>query len=177
MRMARDISEIADYAGAGSYDLAGYSLGGFVSVVAAVEDSRVRRLALCGCCDQLFADQIRHPDLSGIPAALRAADPKSIANPVQKGFRWLADRMGSDRLALAACCEGFNSDWQISGEAVPRVRVPTLVIGGRDDWIMVGVERLTDVIPDCRLVWTEGDHLTALNDPEFATELVKFFES
>ena len=176
MRMARDVIEIADHAGADSYDLAGYSLGGFVAIVSAVEDPRVRRLALCGSCEQLFADQLRHPVLSGVPAALRADDPQSVANPVTRAFRLLADRIGSDRLALAACFEGFNADWQISGEAVPKLRIPTLVIGGRDDFIMIGVERLTDVIPDNRLVWTEGDHITALNDPKFAQELVAFFE-
>ena len=176
MRMARDVIEIADHFGAKAYDLAGYSLGGFVAIITAVEDPRVRRLALCGSCEQLFADQLRDPVLGGVPAALRADDPQTITNPVAKAFRRLADSVGADRLALAACNEGFNADWYLSGEAVAKLRIPTLVIGGRDDFIMIRVERLTDVIPDNRLVWTEGDHLTTLNDPKFAEELVAFFE-
>ena len=175
-RMARDVIEIAGHAGAEAYDLAGYSLGGFVAIVVAVEDPRMRRLALCGSCDQLFMDQLGDPDFGCVPAALRAEDPEAIASPNARRFRKFADRTGADRLALAACYEGFNADWRISGEAVPNVHIPTLVIGGRDDPIMVGVERLTDAIPDNRLVWTEGDHFTALDDPKFALELVAFFE-
>lgn len=176
-RLARDVSEIADHAGLESYDLAGYSLGGFVAVVVAVRDPRVRRLAICGSCEQLFADQLRRVEFRTIPDALRADDASAITNATGRQFRALADGLGSDRLALAACFEGFNADWYISGEAVPHVRVPTLVIGGKDDSIMVGVERLTDVIPDVRLVWTEGDHLTAIREPEFAAALAEFFVS
>ena len=176
-RLARDVSEIADHAGLQSYDLAGYSLGGFVGVVVAVRDPRVRRLALCGSCEQLFADQLGHTDFRTIPDALRTDDPSTVTNAIGRQFRAVADALGSDRLALAAFFEGINADWHISGEAVPHVRVPTLVIGGKDDFVMVRVERLTDVIPDVRLVWTEGDHLTAVNEPEFAAALAEFFAS
>ncbi len=58
---------------------------------------------------------------------------------------------------------------------MPLIRVPTLVIGGKDDHIMVGVERLTDVIADVRMVWTSGNHLTAVADPAFAATLAEFF--
>lgn len=174
-RLARDVSEIADEAGLESYDLAGYSMGGFVSVIVAVEDSRVRRLAICGSCNQLFMDLLSAPDEGQVPAALRADDGRAFANPRARGFRLFADAIGADRLALAACFEGFGSDWKLSGEAVPRISVPTLVIGGRDDDVMVGVERLTGVIPDVRMVWTGGDHLGAPSDPAFAAGLLEFF--
>ncbi len=175
-RLARDVTEIADEAGLGPYDLAGYSLGGFISVIVAVRDSRVRRLAICGSCDQLFLDQLADQGMRYVPAALRSDDPKEVPAKVARGFRRFADATGSDRMALAACFEGINgSDWRSSGEAVPLIRVPTLVIGGRDDFIMVGVERLTDVIPGAQMVWTSGDHFTALDDPAFATSLVQFF--
>ena len=176
-RLARDVMEVADEAGLAAYDLAGYSLGGFISVIVAVEDRRVRRLAICGSCDQLFMDQLADPDHGDVPAALRSDDP--AADPsisvTAKGFRQFADFLGSDRMALAACFEGLGFDWRSSGEAVPLIRVPTLVIGGRDDYIMAGVERLTDVIADVRMVWTNGDHLTAVADPAFAATLAEFF--
>jgi pimeloyl-ACP methyl ester carboxylesterase len=176
-RLARDVSEVADHFGLQRYDLAGYSLGGFVAVVVAVRDPKVRRLAICGSCEQLFADQLRRVEFRTIPDALRADDPSTVTNATGRQFRALADALGSDRLPLAACFEGFNADWHISGEAVPHVRVPTLVIGGKDDSIMVGVERLTDVIPDVSLIWTEGDHLSAISQPEFAAALAEFFAS
>lgn len=175
-RLAQDVMEIADEAELGAYDLAGYSLGGFVSVVVAVRDRRVRRLAICGCCDQLFMDQLADPGMRYVPAALRSDDPKEVPAKLARGFRRFADATGSDRMALAACFEGINGpDWQSSGEAVAMIRVPTLVIGGRDDFIMVGVERLTDVIPGAQMVWTSGDHFTALDDPAFAANLSEFF--
>ena len=175
-RLARDVTEIADEAGLGPYDLAGYSLGGFISVIVAVRDSRVRRLAICGSCDQLFLDQLADQGMRYVPAALRSDDPKEVPAKVARGFRRFADATGSDRMALAACFEGINGpDWQSSGEAVPLIRVPTLVIGGKDDYIMVGVERLTDVIPGAQMVWTSGDHFTALDDPAFAANLSEFF--
>ena len=175
-RLAQDVTEIANETGLEAYDLAGYSLGGFISVIVAVRDRRVRRLAICGCCDQLFMDQLGDPGHRYVPAALRSDDPKEVPDKLARGFRRFADATGSDRMALAACFEGVNGpDWQSSGEAVPLIRVPTLVIGGKDDYIMVGVERLTDVIPGAQMVWTSGDHFTALDDPAFAANLSEFF--
>ncbi len=104
-RLAQDVMEVADEAGLAAYDLAGYSLGGFISVIVAVKDRRVRRLAICGSGDQLFMDQLADPDHGDVPAALRSDDPvgDSSISVTAQGFRQFADFLGSDRMALAAC--------------------------------------------------------------------------
>ena len=51
-RLAQDVSELADALGLTRYDIAGYSMGGFVAAISAVQDVRTRRLAICGCCEQ-----------------------------------------------------------------------------------------------------------------------------
>ena len=177
-RLAQDVIELADALGLTRYDIAGYSMGGFVAVISAVRDPRTRRLALCGCCEQLFVDHSSSPTYSQVADAIRAVAADSVSDPTARAFRRAVDASGADRFALAACYEGMTGrHWQMSGDAIPKLRLPTMVIGGRDDRVMVGLERLTGVIPNAEMVWVNGDHLTAVRDSAFALELVRFFAS
>lgn len=175
-RMARDTSEVADAFGLTRYGLAGYSMGGMMGVITAAEDPRIERFALCGCVEQIFSDQAREPTRRDIPMALRASDLSAVENPVALAFRRAADAMGTDKEAAARCFDGFSGPgWEASREAVARIAAPTLIIGGRQDWLMARPERLTETIPDTRLVWIEGDHFSAVLNPALGRELAGWF--
>ncbi|MBL8560393.1 MAG: alpha/beta fold hydrolase [Hyphomonadaceae bacterium] len=173
-RLAADISEAADVVGAERFDLAGYSMGGMVGVVTAAKDARVQRLAICGCVRQIVQDRGRDPSFSTVPAALRAASIEEVTSPWGRTFRAVAERMGGDLHALAACFEGLEVGAQESRDALPLIRARTLVIGGRSDPLMKDAEAFTGAIAGAHLEWVDGDHLTAVVDPRFTAALTAF---
>jgi pimeloyl-ACP methyl ester carboxylesterase len=173
-RMAKDIMEVADLVGAARYDLAGYSMGGMIGVIVAAEDARVNRLAVCGCSQQILLDRRSDGSFSNVPAALRAPDKASVTDPWARTFRAVAERMGGDLQALAACFEGIEADPESSRAALARIAQPALILGGRSDPLMAGAQELSQKIARSRLEWVEGDHLSAVVDPRFAGELAAF---
>lgn len=174
-RLAQDISEAAVAAGAERYDLAGYSMGGMVGVITAANDRRVQRLAICGCVQQILKDRQRDPAFSNVAAGLRAPSADAVTDPWARTFRAVAERMGGDLHALAACFEGIEKSSEESRAALAGITASTLVIGGRKDPLMEDAETLVARIANARLEWVEGDHLTAVVDPRFTTALVELF--
>ncbi len=103
--MARDVAALADHLGLDHFDLVGYSMGAIVSVVAATQEPRIRRLVVGGVgagVVEVGGVDTRAVAKEAIAAALLADDPDAIADPVVRAFRTLADQTGADREALAA---------------------------------------------------------------------------
>ncbi len=171
-RMALDISEAATAVGAERYDLAGYSMGGMVGVITAASDARVQRLAICGCVQQITGLERR--EFNDVPGALRAASADTITQPWARTFRAVAERMGGDLHALAACFEGLETDPQTSRDALSKITAQTLILGGRADPLMKDADALAAAIKGARVEWVDGDHLTAVVDPRFAPALAEF---
>lgn len=175
-RMARDTIEVADALGLTQYDLAGYSMGGMTGVIVAARDPRVRRFAVCGCVQQVLSGGAEwERNFGRVPQALRAASREDVTDPWARTFRAVAERMGGDLHALAACFEGIEVDPQASTTALPGIHAPTLIVGGREDPLMREADRLATLIPSARVEWVDGDHLTAVAAPAFTAALVKFF--
>jgi pimeloyl-ACP methyl ester carboxylesterase len=171
--MATDLIRLFDVIGAPRVDLAGYSMGAVVSLLAAGRDPRVRRLVVGGIGARVV-ERERGDSPTGsrgaIAAALRAADPASITDPVAVRFRALADRAGGDREALAACADAA----QMGGVAFGPITAPTLILVGEQDVLAARPEVLAAAIPGARLLRVPGDHLGAVVDPRFAPAIVAF---
>lgn len=171
--MAGDLATVADELGFEQFDLAGYSMGGIVSLVLACTDSRVRRLVVggigAGVVERGGVDT-RAIRSSALVAALEADDPASVTDPTAAAFRAFADATGADRLALAAHARAIRA------EALPLadITAPTLLIAGDADPLAVRPQVLADAIPGARLLTVSGDHLGAVRVPEFAAALVGF---
>lgn len=175
-KMAADLRRLFDLTRAPQIDLAGYSMGAIVSLLTASQDARVRRLVVGGVGgglverQGLVASQATPAARGSIAAALRAPDAASIQNPIAMRFRALADRVGTDREALAACAEAsFTSTIPFD-----QITAPTLVLVGDADPLATRPEALAAAIPQAQLRVIAGDHLSAVLNPAFAPAIVDF---
>jgi pimeloyl-ACP methyl ester carboxylesterase len=172
-RMAEDLADLLRATEVGEIDLVGYSMGAVVSLLFAVDDSRVRRLVVggvgsgiveCGGVDR------RALSNDAIIEALSAQDPASVDSPGAAAFRSLADALGSDRLALIAQARSIHR-----GEiGLQRISAPALVLAGGQDPLAIRPQVLVDALPDATLQMLDGDHMRALADPRFAASIVEF---
>lgn len=172
-KMVADLRQLFDLSGAPQVDLVGYSMGAMVSLLTASEDARVRRLVVGGVGGGLVSREglsSRAAARGTIAAALRASDAASVHDPIAARFRALADFVGTDREALAACAEASFSS------AIPfgQISAPTLVLVGDADPIATRPEVLAAAIPHAQLRLITGDHLSAVTNPAFASAIVEF---
>jgi pimeloyl-ACP methyl ester carboxylesterase len=171
--MAADVRALADHLGLAAFDLVGYSMGGIVSLLVAVDEPRVRRLVVGGIGEGVVlsggVDQ-RVVRSSALAAALRADDPGVLADPVVRAFRAFADATGSDRLALAAQADAVHA----RSIDLAAIAVPALVLAGTSDPLATRPEELARAIPGAEVHLVPGDHGGTLRRPEFARAIVEF---
>jgi pimeloyl-ACP methyl ester carboxylesterase len=174
-KMADDLIGLLDVLGSSRVDVAGYSMGAVVGLLAATRDRRIARLAVGGVgaptVTELTDDDRRARQRKGIAAALRAADPSEITSKSAAAFRTVADYVGGDRLALAAHAEVLHS----RPIALDQVTARTLVLAGTDDPLAARPDELVKAIPDAALAILPGDHLSVPTSAAFAMALVEFF--
>ncbi|WP_155374461.1 alpha/beta fold hydrolase [Catellatospora vulcania] len=172
-KMARDLAALFDLLELDRVDLAGYSMGGVVALLTAAADDRVRRLVTggigAGAVEQGGVDRAALPGRALIDGLL-ADDPSGITDERVMGFRLFADASGADRKALAAQAQAGHR----TPIALDRIKIPTLVLAGTDDWLATRPEVLAAALPDARWKVLSGDHLTVVRNPEFAAALVSF---
>lgn len=174
--MSKDLSLLLDEIGADGVHLAGYSMGGVVSLLAAASDRRIERLVVGGVPAGLIeagGADTREAERRAIAEALLADDPATIRDQAAAAFRNMADLAGGDRRALAA-----------QASAARQARVPladitarTLVIAGADDVLAAGPHALAKAIPDGQALVIPGDHVTAVTGPAFARAIVDFLSA
>jgi pimeloyl-ACP methyl ester carboxylesterase len=172
-KMAADLRRLFDLSGVDQVDLVGYSMGALVSLLTASQDARVRRLVVGGVGAGIVEREglrSRVAARSTIAAALRTPDAGSIQDPIAMRFRGLADVVGTDREALAACAEASFS----SSVPFAQITAPTLVLVGDEDPIAERPEVLAAAIPHAQLRLISGDHLGAVTNPAFAPAIVEF---
>lgn len=169
--MSRDVAALLDHLGLERVDMAGYSMGSFVTLgLAASGDPRLRSIFLGGA----GTAQVRtaRPEVAlAIADGLEADDPSSITGARAKAFRYFADATGQDRLALAAI---QRSSTAVDADGVAAIRLPTVVVNGARDTIVGDPGSLARLIPRARSVVVPGNHLSAVTRPEFRDELVTF---
>lgn len=173
-KMAQDLSRLFDIIGGEQFDLAGYSMGAIVSLIAASQDARIRRLVVGGVGGRIAGrDESEARSPTGDPsfvAAMQAQDTSTITNPIAKAFRSFADRVGSDREALAAQLIARHKG------VIPlsQISAPTLLITGDSDPLATEPEKLAAAIPNVQTLLLPGDHLGIVRLPRFTNALVEF---
>ena len=165
--MPRDAQALLDHLGVETVDVVGYSMGSMVSSRLVPMEPRTRRLVLGGVGQGLVTGRMPR---AGVADGLIADDPSTITDPTARAFRRFADSTGADRHALWAIQKGRGGQ----GPPIGDIRVPTLVLVGRDDVLVGPPEPLAAAIPGAVVQIVEGDHLSAVADPAFSKAIVDF---
>lgn len=150
-------------------DVIGYSLGARLAWELPAATGRVRRLVLGGLSPfEPFAGV-------DIVAIARAVDGEPPADPFVGMMAGMVSGAGRDTDSLLALMAGLGSEpFAPEDPASSRPDVPTLLVAGADDPMTQGLEGLTTVVPDARLVRVPGDHLGALHSPAFREAALTF---
>jgi pimeloyl-ACP methyl ester carboxylesterase len=170
--MVKDAQSLMDHLGVEQVDVVGYSMGSLVSSRLVPRERRARSLVLGGVGGDL-GRQPERLNRAAIAAALEVEVRSTIEDASARAFRAFADSTGADRLALAAVLRGAMGQPAALGE----IAVPTLVVAGDKDVLAGSPQALADRIPGAIANVISGDHLGAVNDPEFARCMVSFLAS
>ncbi|MHB8456857.1 MAG: alpha/beta fold hydrolase [Acidimicrobiales bacterium] len=167
--MGRDVQALLDHLDLASVDMAGYSMGSFVTIDVALRDSRIRKIFLGG----VGTRQARGGASAAIAIAeaLEAEDPSELSDGSGKAFRNFAAATGQDRLALAAIQRAAGS---LDLGAASSIKLPTLVVNGEKDTLIGDPSSLASLIAGARSLVVPGDHLSAVLKPEFRQALVSW---
>jgi pimeloyl-ACP methyl ester carboxylesterase len=169
--MVKDLACLLDELGLHQVDLVGYSMGATVALLAATQESRIRRLVAGGVGGDIL--HLDSPSRNHGKKALAGAMLGSrwgIRNPTLAGFRLLADMVLADRKAMAAQALAFHA------QRIPleQIAVPTLIIAGDKDPFAKQPDKLQKAIKGAELKIVSGDHSTVLIKPSFQNAIKDF---
>jgi pimeloyl-ACP methyl ester carboxylesterase len=171
--MALDVIALMDHLGIDRADLAGYSMGSFISARLLVSHpERWKSAILAGGGDRIMSGGPRL-NADAMAKAFETSDPSSVTDDIARGFRQFAERSGNDLAALAAM-QRAPERHAFDGSRLRDVRIPVLVLIGENDTLVGKGEQLAAAIPGAKLVHTPGDHITAVAKPEFREAMVDF---
>ncbi len=172
--MARDAARLLDHLDLTAADVMGYSMGARITAFLAIEHpQRVRSAVISGLGDQLVKP---FPAADAIVAALGAANPDDIADPVGRAFRLFADQTGGDRKALAACMAAGRQ--MLPAEKLAGLSLPVLVAVGSDDEIAGDAQALAALMANARAFIIPGrDHMKAVGDKAHKAAVLEFLET
>jgi pimeloyl-ACP methyl ester carboxylesterase len=172
--MADDVIAVLDHLAIPEADIMGYSMGGFLTASLLVRHpSRFRSAILAGVGDMVNQGGPDPERGERIAEALLAPSAEAVTDPVARTFRRFAERNGNDLVALAALqrAERFRYD----PARLADVRIPVMVLVGREDALAQTADRLAARLPNARLRTVPGDHLTAVN-ADFIREVLAFLD-
>lgn len=171
--MARDVLALAHHLGLDRVDMAGYSMGSFVTIEVATRAPGLLRSIFLGGIGTGQA-RIRSGAYLAIAEALEADDPSQVTDPTGKAFRNFADATGQDRLALAAI---QRSGMSFDVEALSSLHLPAVVVNGERDTLIGDPSSVAERIEGARSITVPGDHISAVVKDEFRQALVSFATS
>jgi pimeloyl-ACP methyl ester carboxylesterase len=167
------VSQLAGLAAPfGTVDLVGFSVGAWVSAVAAATGRiSVRRLVLVGFGDGMLggtAARQRDDDR----AAISLTGPLEYGNVRGALFRRIAAAAGNDLARLAEFSAASTRD--LTPELLRAISCPVLVIIGDSDWVGPALQ-VCDVLAHCTLLTLpRTDHFAAAEHPEAILATARF---
>jgi len=169
--LADDGLALIDQLGLDDYRLAGYSAGGKVVLRLLARGARPARAVVGGQgVDALDAESDRTGGYRRMLAAVANGDTFAPGSP-EEGFTGWIRQVGADPRAIGYL---LGSLVATPPDALRQVPTPTLVVAGEGDSRSATAGELAALLPNGRLTLVPGDHLTALDAPEFTTAVLDF---
>jgi len=169
--LADDGLALLAHLGLDDYDLGGYSLGGRLVLRLLARGARPARAFVGGQgLDALDEDTSRTDGYRRLLTALAEGRAFPPGSQEAQFAAWLAGT-GGDPWAVRAVLDTFVAT---PAQALREVPVPTLIVVGAGDSRGASAGELAALLPDGRLTRVPGDHLTALDAPEFTNAVLGF---
>ncbi|MDE2463587.1 MAG: alpha/beta hydrolase, partial [Alphaproteobacteria bacterium] len=167
-----DLIGLLDHLDVARVDVLGYSMGGRLALaLASACPQRVDHVVAAGVGGRLLAP----PSAPGaMAAAMEAANPADISEPMLRSFRHFADEQGADCKALAAFSRGPATP--LSAERLALISAPCLIIAGARDPLAGDPTELAALIPGAKARQLPGcDHFSAVAHGLLKASVFDFF--
>lgn len=187
-QMAKDIINLMDHLKIEKAHIAGYSLGGFLTVyLTATYPDRIICSVPCGAgwaapgsASISLTDEIATALESGqgITPLIKALTPAGQPQPTQEQLDSMNKMLTAmnDPLALAGVARGLKN-LALPQEKIAAIKVPMRDIIGEIDPLKEGVDALKAANPAVDVVVIEGgDHMNTFGNPAFAAALKEFID-
>lgn len=169
--LVRDLVALAGALELEEFDLAGFSLGARTAARAVAEGLAPRRLVLAGMGLEgltgwprrggFFIDAIdRFSEVS-------QGDPAFLAVQFMK-------TMKIDRVAARLLLQSIQD---LQPDELGKLSMPALVLCGEDDRDNGSPEALAEALPDGRLEWMPGTHMSSVTKPDLGQAIARFLSS
>lgn len=187
-QMVEDAVRLLDHLGIQKAHVAGYSMGGGITLQLLVTYPDRFRSAILGGSGwrppgedftqmmTALAESLEQG--KGIGPLIIALNPAGQPPPTEEAIAAANARVMAinDPLALAAVIRGGVANRQITEERLRANRVPTLAVVGEIDPVKAGVDAMVGVMDNLEVKVLQGkDHLTAVADPALAQSMHTFF--
>jgi pimeloyl-ACP methyl ester carboxylesterase len=169
--MAADAANLLAHLGIASADVMGYSMGGRIAAVLAIEHpAKVRTLVIAGMGMGIVEGIGGEEEIA---AALEAPSIEQVSGQRGITYRAFAEQTRSDRRALASCIIGQRE--VVPPAKVSAIRAPTLVAVGTKDEVAGSAHRLAALIPGAEVLDIPNrDHMRATSDKVYKSGVLAF---
>jgi pimeloyl-ACP methyl ester carboxylesterase len=189
LEMSKDAIRLLDHLKIDKAHIAGYSMGGFITLqIAARWPERMRTAILGGAglpppdrekMHEALADSLEQG--KGITPLIQALTPKDRPKPSEDQIKLINMFIMSknDPKALAAVMRGgfLDKDLPLNDEQIKKIKVPMLALIGGDDPLKEGVDALQTKLPEMKvIVIDKADHIQAFGRDEFVNGLKEFLD-
>jgi pimeloyl-ACP methyl ester carboxylesterase len=172
-RMAADIIAVMAELRVAEADIMGYSMGAALAI-RLMHDApgRVRRCVLGGIGETYFRPVPERVEI--VAAALEAADPATITDPLALEFRSFCEKAGDDLLAMAACMRRRRRVF--TPDELRDATMPVLVVDGELDQVAGSPEPLAAAFPKgSALTIPRRNHHSTVGDRTYKETVREFF--
>ena len=163
-----DVEALIAALGLDDFDLCGFSLGARTTALLLANGLRPRRAVLAGMGLQGLSGWAKRRDFFLSVIADR--------NEIQRGDpRWLSLQfMKTMKIDPEAATLLLGTFGDVEPADLARIDVPVLVLCGEDDRDNGSPEALVDALPDARLVFVPGTHMSSVTKPELGHAIADF---
>ena len=168
--LVRDVEALVAAFGFVEFDLVGFSLGARTAAAAAIAGMAPRRLVLAGMGLEGLAGGGERPNF--FVDAIDRFDEIRPGDPAYMAVQFMKT-MKTDRVATRLLLQAVKT---VDADELPRIAMPTLVLCGEQDRDSGSPEALVEALPDARLEFVPGTHMSSVTQPELGRAIVRFLE-